>query len=413
MKIIKLLLLIFIPFSVFAQHNERGIQFIHNKTWSEIKKQAKKEKKYIFVDCFTTWCGPCKYMSRAIFTNDTVGKFMNENFLSYKAQIDSTAKDNEEIKSSYADFALINKEYDIQVYPTFLFFAPNGDLVHKFTGSMSAQEFITAVKKSLSPETQYYSLIKQFETNKTDASLSKKLMTAAAEAYDDANPYFEAYVKTQKSMFTKENMGYLNSFSEKTTDTAFKIILNNQNKYDEIEGNGKANELIVSVILNNYMRKLFRKKDSAEMDEETTGIIRKNFPKQAGQVLALARVNILASPLQDWKNYENALTDYMKSYVEMTNDNAQLNEFSWNIFLHGENDSNVKAALSWSKKSLSGISIDNPLYMDTYANLLYRLGNVEEAIKWETKALELAKEDKSSYQETIKKMNSGEKTWKE
>jgi hypothetical protein len=38
---------------------------------------------------------------------------------------------------------------------------------------------------------------------------------------------------------------------------------------------------------------------------------------------------------------------------------------------------------------------------------------VEEAIKWETKALELAKEDKASYQETIKKMKSGEKTWKE
>lgn len=413
MKIIKLLLLIMLPFSVFAQHKDRGIQFVHNKSWSDIKKLAKKEKKYIFVDCFTTWCGPCKFMSRAIFTNDTVGKFMNENFLSYKAQIDSSEKDNEEIKNSYADFALLNKEYDIQVYPTFLFFEPNGNLVHKFTGSMSAQDFITAVKKSLSPETQYYSLIKQFQANKTDESLSKKLMIAAAEAYDDANPYFEAYVKTQKSMFTKENIEYLKSYSEKTTDTAFKIILNNQNRYDEIEGNGKANELIVSVVLNNFMRKLFRKKGSAEMDEETTGIIRKNFPKQADQVLALARVNILASPLEDWKNYENALTDYMKFYGEITNNNVLLNEFSWNIFLHGENDNNVKAALSWSKKSLSGTDIDNPMYMDTYANLLYRLGNVDEAIKWETKALDLEKADKASYQETIKKMKSGEKTWKE
>ena len=413
MKIIKLLLLIALPLSLLAQHNERGIQFIHNKTWNDIKKQAKKEKKYIFVDCFTTWCGPCKYMSRAIFTNDSVGKFMNENFLSYKAQIDSSTKDNDEIKNSYADFALINKEYDIQVYPTFLFFAPNGNLVHKFTGSMPVQEFITAVKKSLNPETQYYNLIKQFQTNKTDVSLLKKLMTAAAEAYDDANPYFEAYVKTQKSMFTNENMGYLKSFSEKTTDTAFKIILNNQTRYDEIEGNGKANELIVSVILNNYMRKLFRKKGSADMDEETVGVIRKNFPKQASQVLALARLSILSTPPEDWKKYENALTDYMKSYGDITTNNAQLNEFSWNIFLHGENESNVKEALNWSRKSLSGKDIDNPGYMDTYANLLYRSGSVEEAIKWETKAMDLEKEDKASYQETIKKMKSGEKTWKE
>jgi thiol-disulfide isomerase/thioredoxin len=51
--------------SLFAQ--KTGIQFINGKNWSEVLALAKKENKYIFVDCYTTWCGPCKYMSGTLF----------------------------------------------------------------------------------------------------------------------------------------------------------------------------------------------------------------------------------------------------------------------------------------------------------------------------------------------------------
>jgi len=37
-----------------------GIRFVQGLTWEKVVKRAKKENKYIFVDCYTTWCGPCK-----------------------------------------------------------------------------------------------------------------------------------------------------------------------------------------------------------------------------------------------------------------------------------------------------------------------------------------------------------------
>ena len=50
--------------------------------------------------------------------------------------------------------------------------------------------------------------------------------------------------------------------------------------------------------------------------------------------------------------------------------------------------------------------------MDTYANLQYKMGRKTEAIAKETEALNLTEpSDKKSYQETLDKMNSGEKTW--
>ena len=230
---------------------------------------------------------------------------------------------------------------------------------------MPADQFIEVSKKALNPETQYYSLLKKFTVNKTDPELLKKLMTAAGKAYDDATPYFEAYAKTQNSMFTKENIEYIKMFASTTTDTGFQMILNNQNRFDDAEGAGKANEFLVTVIVNDYLRKLYRKKESGklEMDEEVMTMVRSKFPRQANQVFALAKVNKLSS-IPDWKNYEIALMDYMKEFGAITNSSEQLNEFAWNIFLHGENDESVKQAQAWSKKSLSGKDIDNPMYME-------------------------------------------------
>lgn len=38
------------------------------------------EKKYIFLDCYTTWCGPCKIMANTVFTLEEAGDYFNELF---------------------------------------------------------------------------------------------------------------------------------------------------------------------------------------------------------------------------------------------------------------------------------------------------------------------------------------------
>ena len=107
------------------------------------------------------------------------------------------------------------------------------------------------------------------------------------------------------------------------------------------------------------------------------------------------------------------LTDYM-AHALRNKYSLALNEVAWGFF---EKVTDVKAlenALRWSKRSLE-IYPDNHLYVDTYANLLYKLGQNEKAIIKETEALNFAKSTKSDtkgYEETLKKMNSGEKTWK-
>ena len=52
----------------------QGIQF-REGNWKEILEIAKKENKLVFVDNYTSWCGPCKKMVSEIFPLKEVGDF--------------------------------------------------------------------------------------------------------------------------------------------------------------------------------------------------------------------------------------------------------------------------------------------------------------------------------------------------
>jgi thiol:disulfide interchange protein len=102
--------------------NTINVEWSNNLTWKNIKAKAKKENKYIFIDCYATWCVPCKKMDKHVYSNDSASSFLNSNFISVKVQMDTSQHDNEEIRKWYSDASSINKEYNISAYPTFLSF---------------------------------------------------------------------------------------------------------------------------------------------------------------------------------------------------------------------------------------------------------------------------------------------------
>ena len=90
----------------------------------------------------------------------------------------------------------------------------------------------------------------------------------------------------------------------------------------------------------------------------------------------------------------------------------KLNNISWKVFEEVSDKAMLQNALAWSKRSLE-LTPQNAGWMDTYANILYKLGQKEEAIAKEEEALSIIdKKDASGYEETIRKMKAGEKTWK-
>src|SRR5260221_4585806 len=78
-----------------------GIHFEQGLTWNEIRAKANAENKFIFMDCYTTWCGPCKFMDVQIFPQEEVGRYFNSHFISVRVQMDRTDKDKDSIRRWY------------------------------------------------------------------------------------------------------------------------------------------------------------------------------------------------------------------------------------------------------------------------------------------------------------------------
>ncbi len=63
-----------------------GIKFQSGLNWEQVKEKARNENRYIFIDCYATWCGPCKKMDKEVYTSENVGNIFNKNFISIKLQ---------------------------------------------------------------------------------------------------------------------------------------------------------------------------------------------------------------------------------------------------------------------------------------------------------------------------------------
>ena len=288
-------LLCLLPITAAAQ--EKGTHFQHGLSWQQVQAKAKAEKKYIFMDCFATWCGPCKYMSSQIFPQETVGDVMNANFINVKVQLDSTESDNAEVKSWYATGHNIAKEYNVMAYPTFLIFDQNGKLVHRIVGSsQTSDEFVVKAKEALDPSKQYYPMLAKYKEGKKDSAFLYNLAMAALHAYDDktGSQAVNDYLATQNDIYTAKTLNLLQSFTQSSKDKGFQVMLQHPDKVDAVLGKGVAanavNRIIfyenVVPVLFNPQRPIAGEPNWVKLKES----VQVKFPAKADEVLAYAKV---------------------------------------------------------------------------------------------------------------------------
>lgn len=132
--------------SVLAQHilvgQEAGISFdVH--TFAEAMEKAKAENKLVFMDCYTTWCGPCRMMAARVFTQQKVGDYFNEHFVSLKMDMEK------------GEGITLGKKYGVTAYPTMLILDTQGNVMHTMVGSRSAEELIKEAREHSDPTKGY------------------------------------------------------------------------------------------------------------------------------------------------------------------------------------------------------------------------------------------------------------------
>jgi len=117
-----------------SSYNSAGVNFFKG-SWNALKSRARRVNKPFFVDVYTTWCGPCKAMTRNTFGASSVGSYANRNFVSYKIDAEKGEGPN------------IARKYRVRAYPTVLFFDAKGNLVGREVGYQNANRFVSTLQK--------------------------------------------------------------------------------------------------------------------------------------------------------------------------------------------------------------------------------------------------------------------------
>ncbi|WP_460974570.1 thioredoxin family protein [Spirosoma knui] len=118
----KRLALMFCLLSVAMRAEEpSGVRFFTG-SWQQVQAEASRQHKPIYVDFYTTWCPPCRRMTREAFPNPQIGAKFNEHFINY--QVDAERGEGVQLAKTYA----------VSSYPTALFITPAGEVVHRAAG---------------------------------------------------------------------------------------------------------------------------------------------------------------------------------------------------------------------------------------------------------------------------------------
>jgi thiol-disulfide isomerase/thioredoxin len=190
MKKLFLFLLLGISLSVSAQN--RKIEF-HKLTLQQALDQARATNKAIFVDCYTSWCVPCKQMDANVFILDSVADYFNQNLISLK--IDMEKEQGSEIGSKYS----------IGAYPSYLLLDGNGKVLYKFVGGMPASEFMSKVRNGLKPDNEVALMNERYASGERNAdflrdyALQKIRLQEIAKA-KTADSLFLSVVKPQDAI---------------------------------------------------------------------------------------------------------------------------------------------------------------------------------------------------------------------
>ncbi len=164
----RLILFVLLLTATLAVWGQTGVNF-EALTFGEALSKAKAENKWVFVDCYTTWCGPCRLMTDSVFSQAKVGDFFNPRFVSVKLDMEK-----EEGKQ-------FGKSYGVASYPTFFLIRPDSTLQHKITGAYRADEFLRLVKEGMEDAETLGSLEEKYRAGERDkAFLYRYLRTLHA-----------------------------------------------------------------------------------------------------------------------------------------------------------------------------------------------------------------------------------------
>lgn len=275
--IIRCLLLMIICLDSQAQTVFRAI------TFQQALDAAKVEKKKVFIDFYTDWCGPCKMMAREVFPQKSVGDYFNAHFVCIKLNAEKGEGKN------YA------KQFKIDAYPSFLVIDADGKEIGRYVGGSSADKFVDKIEAICNPEFTPARLTERYQSGERNAELIKAYASllmervpqsgATREDYrkvyfahvDKVNKvvqeYFEGLSDTDK--MKPENFFVYRSYTRSTQEMPARFLVTNRKKFAP-----ELQQEVTDMLNQLYMEEINNNLSSVKTcDKEVIQILKKEIKK--------------------------------------------------------------------------------------------------------------------------------------
>lgn len=223
--------------AVFAQTDFQELSL------EEACKKAKTENKPIFLDCYTSWCGPCKMMANEVFTLKEAGDYFNKNFVCVKTDMEKGGG------------PAIGKQYGVDAYPTFLIINANGKLMHKVVGAMPLEKLIESVEIGLKASSlaEYEALYQAGKLDLTEQMAYWKLLSVSGDVVKAQSVGDNLWGKlTEKDKLSAAYWPLLQSRATSLESEELKFVCANRGHFEKEIGKEEVGDLIY----NSFMSEL-------------------------------------------------------------------------------------------------------------------------------------------------------------
>jgi thioredoxin-related protein len=374
MKIFKKLLpAIFVLFLSVPgfQASAQGIEFVHDIDSALALAQA--QNKPIFIDFYTSWCAPCKVMTKEVFPEEKVGTYFNSQFINCKIQCDDNGIG-----------VKVGEKYKINAYPTLMFLNAKGELIHSMAGGLSSEEFIDLAKIAVDPERNLSSLLTQWNDGKRDTAFVNEYFDKLKSAYrtelakSQFEEYFNALPKKEKT--TKHTFELIKLLGFAPTTPIFVFVEDNRASFNKTVGEANVSKWLKS-IYTGYLRAMALTKGGAARNEyfaAKTRLKAKNFSGYDEIAMYLSVYETFDTTGKvDIKEYQNRGTAFLDKYGK-ENDSYAVGLTALLGNCTGRENEGA-AGITWMENLLARKR--DPNYLSIYFYILWRNYQFDKAIE--------------------------------
>lgn len=222
----------------------------------------------------------------------------------------------------------------------------------------------------------------------------------------DKSKLVREFISIIKYPLSKENLIFIKKMTSSCDDPGFELFLGHLAVVDTVLGNRAGTLMVQQLIYKKYIRAAVEIPNSVPNWFSIEADIRDKYGEVGNEIFLRSKAAYFLNEKR-WNEFSICVKEYIDKFEKNISPD-DLNLFAWNIFENIRDTSCLNAALMWSKSTLQR----NPTefnYIDTYANLLYKLGRVDEAIKWQSKAISLNEDNDLKI--TLTKMKNRQPTW--